>query len=52
MCKRVFVLNKGSAIYDGDFTSLIKNKTFRKRPHDVVNFIQPKKEVYKTQVVL
>ena len=25
MCKRVFVLNKGNAIYDGDFDSLIKS---------------------------
>ena len=25
MCKRVFVLNKGEAIYDGDFSALIKN---------------------------
>ena len=25
MCKRVFVLNKGNKIYDGDFNTLIKN---------------------------
>ena len=25
MCKRVFVLNKGQSIYDGDFKTLIKN---------------------------
>ena len=25
MCKRVFVLNKGNQIYDGDFNTLIKN---------------------------
>ena len=25
MCKRVFVLNKGKKIYDGDFDKLIKN---------------------------
>ena len=31
--------------------SLIKNKTFRSRPHDVVNFIQPKKEVYKRNIL-
>ena len=25
MCKRVFVLNKGKSVYDGDFNALIKN---------------------------
>ena len=25
MCKRVFVLNKGKSVYDGDFNTLIKN---------------------------
>ena len=25
MCKRVFVLNKGQSVYDGDFNTLIKN---------------------------
>ena len=25
MCRRVFVLNKGQSVYDGDFKTLIKN---------------------------
>ena len=25
MCKRVFVLNKGKSVYDGDFRDLVKN---------------------------
>jgi ABC-2 type transport system ATP-binding protein len=31
MCKRVFVLNKGTQIYDGDFTTLIKRVNPRRK---------------------
>jgi len=31
MCKRVFVLNKGEGVYDGDFLSLIKNINPKRR---------------------
>ena len=31
--------------------SLIKNKTFRKKPHDVVDFYYPKKDYYKRNIL-
>ena len=30
MCKRVFVMNKGKGLYDGDFSQLIKKLTLPK----------------------
>ena len=52
MCKRVFVLNKGKQVYDGDFKTLVHNINPKRRlifefvdfPDD--NFIEPLKNKF------
>ena len=56
MCERVFVLNKGNAVYDGNFTKLIKNINperklifeFIDMPKD--NFINNLKETFQFNI--
>ena len=53
MCKRVFVMNKGQGLYDGDFSELVKKINPTKKLIYTSNFNELKKcnSLFKTDII-